>query len=114
MVCLYDPTFQGGSLSIRAKRIINNNQVISVTLNGDSINTIGNYPLFLRSKFSIAYSDQINCSFVTYYDTPTSGYFNIAKFDNINKIISGTFSFKISTSACGIINAKDGRFDVKY
>jgi hypothetical protein len=114
LTVIYDPTFQGGSLSIRAKRMIANGQTTSITLNGDSINTVGSFPLFLHSKFVVVHSDQVNCSFHTYYDTPTSGVLNITKFDMNARIISGTYSFVISTTACGTIKATEGRFDVKF
>ena len=110
----YDPTFQGGNLSIRAKKIITGTQTISITLNGDSINTVGNYPLLLHSKFNVVYSDQLGCAFHTYYDSPILGYLDVRKFDNSNRIISGTFSFKVTTSTCGTIDGTDGRFDVKF
>lgn len=110
---IYDPTFQGGNLSIRAKKIMNGTTT-RITLNGDSINFVGVYPLLLHSHFNVVYSDQINCDFHTYYDTPLSGSLNISKFDTTNRIISGTFSFKVSTAGCGIIDVTEGRFDVKY
>ncbi|MEO6868802.1 MAG: hypothetical protein ABI168_04100 [Ginsengibacter sp.] len=113
LLVIYDPTFEGGNLSIRAKKIANGKST-SITLNGDSINFTGTYPLLLHSKFNVVFSDQIDCNFHTYYDIPTSGVLNISKFDLINRIISGTFSFKISTPKCGLIEATDGRFDLKY
>jgi hypothetical protein len=109
----YDPTFEGGSLSIRAKKITNGTSV-RITLNGDSINTVGSFPLALHSQFNVVFSDQMNCNFHTYYDNPTLGVLNISNFDRSNRIISGTFSFKISTAKCGLIEATEGRFDIKY
>ena len=109
----YDPTFEGGSLSIRARKITNEANV-TLTLNGDSINTVGSYPLLLHSQFNVVFSDQINCNFHTYYDNPISGVLNISLFDRSKRIISGTFSFNISTSECGLIQATEGRFDLKF
>lgn len=109
----YDPAFEGGSLSVRAKKITNGTSV-RITLNGDSINTVGSFLLLLHSQFNVVFSDQMNCNFHTYYDKPILGILNISNFDRNNRIISGTFSFKISTAECGLIEATEGRFDVKY
>lgn len=109
----YDPTFEGGSLSIRAKKIANGKSV-RITLNGDSINSVGSFPLLLHSQFNVVFSDQIDCNFHTYYDNPTSGILNVSKFDRSKRIISGAFSFRISTVECGLIEVTEGRFDVKY
>jgi hypothetical protein len=110
----YDPTFQGGKLGIRTS--MRNPSKIDLTINADSINSIGTYTLVQASKYWIFYADfnVNNCSFETINTPPTSGILTITKFDIVNKIVSGTFSFKVSTSTCGVIDATDGRFDVKY
>ncbi len=114
----YDPTYGMGSLRITAERIIDASNYVRISIHGDTINTVGNYQLSFQSKYSVFYSaTSSSCSFNT-YDPPTptivSGVLAISKFDTNNRIISGTFSFKISTVECGLIEATEGRFDVKY
>ena len=110
---IYDPAFEGGSLSIRAKKVLNGTS-ISLTLNGDSINSEGKYPLSLHSRFSVVFYDQIsNCKFGTYYDNPTSGFLKITKFDKTERIISGTFEFTLTKPGCDTIKVTNGRFDKK-
>lgn len=114
----YDPTYGMGSLRITAKSFLSGSNYISMSLHGDTINTIGNYLLAFESKYSVFYFNTYSqCTFNTYDPPPptiTSGGLNVKKFDTNNRIISGTFSFNVSTSACGTIEATDGRFDVKY
>jgi hypothetical protein len=51
-----------------------------------------------------------------YYDYPNTiqGNLTISKFDQINYIISGTFSFSTVTDNCENINITNGRFDLLY
>ncbi|MBS1737490.1 MAG: hypothetical protein JSS98_12905 [Bacteroidetes bacterium] len=111
----YDPTFQGGRFSIKTKKI-EENYTTYLTINADSIHNSGTYPLYKKSKFWIFYSDikSNECSFETINDEPIKGYLTISKFDTSMRIVSGTFSFSVSTSKCGLIEASEGRFDVKY
>lgn len=111
----YDPTFQGGKLSIGVTNYMNASNSIFVEIGGDSIHLAGTYTLSLHSKYTVGYDNtQLNCNFFTYYDTPISGTLIINRFDTITHVISGTFNFKVSTSSCGIIDCTDGRFDVRY
>ena len=111
----YDPTFQGGNLVITAKQFITTSQSIQIGIHGDTINTVGNYNLKLHSKYSVVYYDDPKaCYFGTLYNTPISGILTVNRFDTITRIISGTFSFKVATAACGTIDVTDGRFDVTY
>lgn len=53
----------------------------------------------------------------TFYvtDSENKGVLTITKFDKVNKIISGTFSFKCKYDYTGeVINITDGRFDRVY
>ena len=114
----YDPSFQGGKLSITMRRIYDSNMELYLSIGGDSINNVGIYQLSFPGKYKVFYEDsRSNCTFTT-IDPPGpmifSGSLNITKFDTITKIISGIFSFKISNLGCGILEATDGRFDVKY
>ena len=112
----YDPTFQGGQFIIKTKDLRNINNNISLYLHADSINTPGTYPLLFKSKYWINYDavQNNNCSYTNYYTSPVSGFLSLSKFNVINRIVSGTFAFKFSTVQCGIIDATEGRFDVKY
>ena len=47
-------------------------------------------------------------------DANQTGKLNIAYFDTVNHIISGTFSFKLWKAGCDTLNITDGRFDMKY
>ena len=49
-----------------------------------------------------------------YSASAPDNFLSISKFDVINRIVAGTFTFKVSTISCGTIEATDGRFDVKY
>ena len=64
--CLYDPTFGGGDLSIKAKKYINGNDFISITLNARPVNTSGNFLLTDGGVFGVAYFDtQSSCKNAT-------------------------------------------------
>ena len=112
---IYDPTFQGGYLAISAKYYFGATNRQSVDLGADTIHSVGTYNLQLRSRYGIYYVDtRTSCSFYTLYDPPLSGTLIITRFDTITRIVSGTFSFKVTTAACGTIDGTDGRFDVRY
>ena len=113
----YDPTFQGGVLAITAKYYFDGSgtKIQIVNLGADTINTVGTYNLQLHSRYGVFYVDsRTNCDFNTLYDTPISGTLTITRFDTITRIISGTFSFKVTKPTCGTIEGTDGRFDVTY
>jgi hypothetical protein len=116
MIVQYDPAFEGGQFSIKTQRIFNSNNYISLSIHADSINSIGIYPLGLKTKYWVYYDDlkNNNCAFETINQAPTLGTLRITKFDLANRITSGTFSFKVSTVECGTIDVTDGRFDVRY
>lgn len=109
---IYDPTFQGGYFAITARHYFDNTNQ-TVNLGADSTNTVGTYNLQLHSRYGIFYVDgRTSCDFNTWYDPPISGTLIITRFDTNPGIISGTFSFKAATAACGTIEGTDGRFDV--
>jgi hypothetical protein len=114
----YDPTFEGGKLGITAERVFKNSNSIYINIAGDSINTVGTYPLFYKSRYMVYYVNSENhCEFST--STPPSltfisGNMKITKFDKNTRIISGTFEFKVLPFMCDTIIATDGRFDVNY
>src|ERR1035437_6035853 len=114
----YDPTFQGGKLGITSKRIFDDGKSILISIGGDSINTVGLYPLSYPSKFKVFYSDnRTNCEFTTIDPPPPSfisGSLNVTKFDNTDRIISGLFEFKVLPFVCDTVTVTNGRFDIRY
>lgn len=69
------------------------------------------YPLFNETDnfASIGVNDQ------TYFsNSEYTGNVTFTRFDNTNKIFSGTFSFKGKSSQGNIVNVTDGRFDKKF
>ncbi len=114
----YDPTFEGGKLGISAERIQGNTNSIYISIGGDSINSIGYYSLSYKTRFKVYYDNSENqCEFSTFSPPPLkfiSGRMNITKFDKTERILSGTFEFKVLPSMCDTLTATDGRFDVKY
>lgn len=116
--CLYDPNYGGGDLSIRAKNFINANDFISITLNLRPFTSPGTFSLSFGGPFGVSYFNTIaSCNFTT-YDPPSPtivyGTLLITSFSNLNRIISGTFSYKVNTSSCGFVEVTYGRFDLKF
>ena len=108
----YDPT-QGGLFSINAKYYFADNSRQFINLGTIGVNAPGTYILQLHSPYVISYAHSTSyCDFNTWNDTPISGTLIITRFDTNPGIISGTFSFKAATAACGTIEGADGRFDV--
>ncbi len=112
----YDPTFEGGQFSINTQRIFGSNKYISLSIHANGINETGTYDIGILSKYWVYYDDLTNnsCYFETINTTPISGKLVISKFDIYDKIVSGTFTFKVKTDQCGEIEVTYGRFDVKY
>jgi hypothetical protein len=105
----YDPNYNGGAMSISAKRNLSDTNKNSLLLGGININKIGKY------KFERNFANVIYTSADCYYsdDAQITGFINITKLDlNGNGIISGTFEFKLIKDGCPIINATEGRFDL--
>jgi hypothetical protein len=109
----YDPTFQGGQFTIKAKNI---SDKVYLTLHADSIAQIGSYQIGFKSKYWISYfaPQSNNCTYSNYYEPPISGILTITRFDLSNRIVSGVFTFKFNNADCGAVETTDGRFDVKY
>lgn len=49
-----------------------------------------------------------------YTDNENTGILTITKFDKINKIVSGVFTFKVKDSNGKIVTITDGRFDKRF
>ncbi len=105
----YDPNYNGGALSISAKRISSDNNQKYLAIGGININKPGTYNFETPFK-NVSYSDD-----TCYYTdgAKISGSITITKLDLTgNGIISGTFNFKLEKEGCPIINATEGRFDM--
>jgi Family of unknown function (DUF6252) len=118
LIVQFDPTFQGGRLSIKAKRIFNSTEYITMSIGGDSILLSGTFNLGYKTKYKVYYFDSRKLCDVLTYSTPApsivTGKLEIIKFDYNSRIISGIFDFNISMPNCDSIKATDGRFDVKF
>lgn len=115
----YDAAFQGGVFNLSAYRNVSstNGKRQSLTMYGDSVQTIGRINLPNTNKFGLTFWDEANlCTYDTFDSTTriTSGYFDIKKLDKINKVFSGEFEIKFTKSGCGEIQIAQGRFDMKY
>ena len=122
---LYDPTFQNGTLDVRAYRLFgnaNNRQYFS--FGGDGVNKTGKYTV-ISSVFppvlgtSTTYfsndSKMAPCNFYNLLPGTTSvtGYFILSRLDKQQGIVSGTFAFTLAQPGCDTIKVTNGRFDYK-
>lgn len=116
-VLLYDPTFENGTLSIKAYRIDGANKV-DIVIGGTNIDKPGIYQIGTRGtdarQIANVRDGRSGCN---YYDnangTVCSGTLEITKLSIDKKIIAGTFSFTISTPGCDTWKVTDGRFDLR-
>ena len=80
-----------------------------------------------KKAFSLAYTNHRATTnecyeFVTTYPNDTTyqanlfqeGKMSISKLDNVNRIISGTFSCSIIHAGCDTLKITEGRFDFKF
>lgn len=59
------------------------------------------------------YSD-LSSSCYFYTDEMHSGQILISKFDSINRVVAGKFSFDANDTVCGGVHITEGRFDLRY
>lgn len=119
-----DPAFKmlyngdnGGSLSVFAKKIINNSSY-AITIGTDSLNFKNIFLYFPNNGVDFIYNNQLGnneCSLLRsdMNNVFTSGKVVISRFDLSNRIISGTFEFTLYKSGCDTIKVTNGRFDGK-
>jgi len=123
---LYDPTFQNGTLDVRAYRLFGNapnRQYFS--FGGDGVNKTGKYTV-TSSVFppvlgtSTAYfSDDSKTAPCNFYNllpgtTSVSGYFSLSRLDKQQGIVSGTFALTLAQPGCDTLKITNGRFDYKF
>ncbi|TKC00739.1 DUF6252 family protein [Pedobacter cryophilus] len=107
----YDPGYLNGSFGIIANRYISEKDIMELAIGSTGVNKTGTYQFSTASKNIIYYDSKSNCYYLD--DTTISGSLTITKLDLTNKFISGTFNFKLVKSGCSIIDATEGRFDIK-
>jgi hypothetical protein len=116
-VLLYDPTFENGTLSIKAYRVDGSNHV-DIVIGGTNIDKPGLYQIGTRGtdakQFANVRDQRSGCNYYHSDDgTICSGTLKITKLAVAEKIIAGTFSFTISTPGCETWKVTDGRFDLR-
>ncbi|WP_310394080.1 DUF6252 family protein [Hymenobacter sp.] len=116
---LYDAGFRGGALGIQTYRIDGNRrQYLSIDM--APVTTTGIYSFARPAGICTAnYADTpgvANGCNLIYSDQDVayrSGQLAITKFDTRNRIVSGTFSFKLLQAGCDTLKVTQGRFDAK-
>ncbi|TCC93349.1 hypothetical protein EZ428_00835 [Pedobacter frigiditerrae] len=104
----YDPNYKGGTLNIIAKRYLSSTDMMELSIGLIGVDKPGKYDF---SNNGVIYRDQKSSCY--YFDNRiVSGSITITKID-LTKFISGTFEFKLEKQSCSIINATQGRFDLK-
>jgi hypothetical protein len=115
----YDPTYAGGSLSIRAYRYPDQSAAFQdINMGGDRINQAGTYQFVLTGDRKVFYTNTGKAFPCNDYDGPPSltyrsGTLTITKLDLTVGIISGTFAFTLAKPGCDTIKVTQGRFDYK-
>ncbi|WP_223651326.1 hypothetical protein [Hymenobacter psoromatis] len=115
----YDPSYAGGSLTIRTYRYPNDKlSYQNMILGGDRIAHIGTYSFVLVGDRKAFFADHnITAPCDDFSEAPDltyrTGSITITKLDSISGIISGNFNFKLAKPGCDTIKVTQGRFDYK-
>jgi Family of unknown function (DUF6252) len=117
--CDYDETFMGGAFGINGYMYENGaDNSISFVVASDSIQIAGLYKLNTRTERTrfAEYTNLVTRCHYQWIDTIPNhnAYLNITKLDKVNRIVSGTFEFALTTSGCDTVRITQGRFDMKY
>lgn len=103
--------------SINTYQFENNNPAgfLSISL-FDSIISPGIFDHAEKMNFSVGWTKVLNNCFTPAFDTTVKkvGNVTITRFDETNKIISGTFNCKFKMQMCDTIYITQGRFDFKF
>lgn len=105
----YDPDYKGGSFGIIANRYLSDGNQMELSIGLTGVDKPGKYNF---NNDGVIYNDSKSKCYY-YQDRIVSGSLNITKIDWTNNFISGTFEFKLEKQGCQIINATEGRFDLK-
>ncbi|WP_025761424.1 hypothetical protein [Dyadobacter tibetensis] len=131
----YDPTWNGGTMSIKAYRSFKENPDINIvtkefiSISLGEVSKPGQYSFNTQDSlalgnYTMAVQDQTGITEITkvcYYDAAEdsrSGMLNITKLDMGRGIISGTFEFTLTkknpiTECNPVLKITEGRFDLK-
>jgi len=108
----------GGFLTLQATRKnTDNNLYDKFYIYGFDIYGIINDSIRSQNPEPVGFINYMTSNCQEYYhDTIQKGVLNITHFDNINYIISGTFSMDLFNPSCSteIMHITNGRFDFKY
>ena len=111
----YDPTYNGGTLSITAYRYFGQapKSRQDMVLGAINLNNAGTYQLNLPNERVAGFRDwQTGCEFLQSENTYRRGTLTITRLDLQAGIISGTFDFTLYKPSCGdTIKVTQGRFD---
>lgn len=122
---IYDPSFNGGNLDIRAYRYPSGlKQAQYIVFGGDQITKPGTYAITTTNPapagpYTVLFADgnvPSPCNMLYQGNigaTQVSGQFTITRLDKAQRIVSGTFSFTLSQPGCDTIKITQGRFDSK-
>lgn len=122
---IYDPTFNGGSLDIKAYMYPTGaKQAQYIGFGGDQINKPGTYPLTAFGSptppgpYTAFFSDGNQPSPCNYYSVnqgaTVKGQLIITRLDLSSRIVSGTLECTLSRLGCDTIKITQGRFDNKF
>lgn len=107
----YDANFNGGTLNITAHRYLDGDQFQNVAIASYNISKTGTYSID-KDKVLVSFYKTGSCTYSSNEIVP-KGVFKITKLDLTEKVISGSFEFVLEKQGCEIINATEGRFDLK-
>lgn len=110
----YEPGYRGGTIDIRAFRILNNSDIKGyIQIASSHIGGTGIFNLDDPKHYLLIHRDE-NC----YYDSLEEevfreGTLEITRLDLKEGIISGKFEFTLAKEGCDTIRVTEGRFDYK-
>lgn len=120
---IYDPSFEGGSLSISMYHIDKKDPDSLrhyLIIGAKNLDKTGTYPVTTpMTNVGIQYtkyfqSTNTGCEYrFTEDGTKQSGSLTITRLDVSNRIVAGTFSFVLTKAGCDTISINEGRFDLK-
>lgn len=110
----YDPSYTGGSLTIRAYQALSGQTTKDFLIGGSQIAKKGTYTISNNANCGAAYSlgTSGSCGEYNYYNRVPGftmrGQLTITRLD---RIVSGTFNFTLAQTGCDTIKVTQGRFD---
>jgi hypothetical protein len=117
---VYDPTFRGGDINIGAYRIADGRQqyfaISAAPVTGTGVYSFARPMGVCTATYTDTPGASNGCNLITSDQDVAyrSGQLEITKFDARNRIVSGTFSFKLLQAGCDTLRITQGRFDAKF